>query len=235
VNIPVAEIKGGSEVMMREVGDPRWGPTYVVPVVKQWPPTQIAVNVGGALIPTLLSIYFVVRHQIYSSAALGVAAVAAVVHLLAEPVPQMGISVPIFIPPIVSALVAVLLSREHAAPLAYVAGCMGTLVGADLLNLDELAHLGASIASIGGAGTFDGVFLTGILAAIPGAALRRLAAQKRRPPQRPSITTDGAGLRWSAARASGHLRCVFNVRHSRRGARGLRRRHHRDLRAAGPH
>jgi uncharacterized membrane protein len=59
-----------------------------------------------------------------------------------------------------------ILSRDYAAPLAYVAGCMGTLLGADLLNLDKLTNLGASVASIGGAGTFDGVFLTGILAVL---------------------------------------------------------------------
>jgi uncharacterized membrane protein len=176
VNIPVAEIKGASVVTMKDVGG-----GYVVPVVKEWPPTQIAVNVGGALIPTMLSIYFVVRHQIYGSAALGVAAVAAVVHMLAQPVPQMGISVPIFIPPIVSAVVAMLLSREHAAPLAYVSGSMGTLLGADLLNLDELAHLGASIASIGGAGTFDGVFLTGILAVLRAGSPR--LPRRAQPPQ----------------------------------------------------
>ena len=106
------------------------------------------------------------KNQIYGEALVGVAAVSAVVHALATPVPQMGIAVPIFIPPIVSALVAVFLSREYAAPLAYVSGCMGTLVGADLLNLGKLSQVGASIQSIGGAGTFDGVFLTGILAVL---------------------------------------------------------------------
>jgi len=60
----------------------------------------------------------------------------------------------------------VLLSREYAAPLAYISGCLGTLIGADLLNLRVMGELGASIASIGGAGTFDGVFLTGILAVL---------------------------------------------------------------------
>ena len=59
-----------------------------------------------------------------------------------------------------------LLSREYAAPLAYIGGSMGTLLGADLLNLDKIGSLGAPIASIGGAGTFDGIFLTGILAVL---------------------------------------------------------------------
>jgi Protein of unknown function (DUF1614) len=58
------------------------------------------------------------------------------------------------------------LSRKHAAPLAYVGGSLGTLIGADLLNLDKVQGLGAPVASIGGAGTFDGIFLTGILAVL---------------------------------------------------------------------
>lgn len=37
---------------------------------------------------------------------------------------------------------------------------------ADLLNLGRVAEMGAPIVSIGGAGTFDGVFLTGILASL---------------------------------------------------------------------
>jgi uncharacterized membrane protein len=59
-----------------------------------------------------------------------------------------------------------LLSREFAPQLAYIAGSMGTLIGADLTNLHKVAGLGAPIASIGGAGTFDGIFLTGILAVL---------------------------------------------------------------------
>ncbi|HEV3137858.1 MAG TPA: DUF1614 domain-containing protein [Pirellulales bacterium] len=163
-NIPVAELPGGQAIVTKEVSDGWW--RYQIPVVEQWSSTVLAVNVGGAVIPTLLSIYLVVKNQIYGEALVGVVAVAAVVHALATPVPQMGIAVPIFIPPIVSALVAMFLSREYAAPLAYVSGCMGTLVGADLLNLGKLSQVGASIQSIGGAGTFDGVFLTGILAVL---------------------------------------------------------------------
>jgi uncharacterized membrane protein len=40
------------------------------------------------------------------------------------------------------------------------------LIGADLTNLDKVRGLGAPVASIGGAGTFDGIFLTGILAVL---------------------------------------------------------------------
>jgi hypothetical protein len=56
-------------------------------------------------------------------------------------------------------------SREYAAQLAYIGGSMGTLIGADML--DKIGSLGAPMASIGGAATFDGIFLTDILAVLP--------------------------------------------------------------------
>jgi uncharacterized membrane protein len=48
----------------------------------------------------------------------------------------------------------------------YIAGSLGTLIGADLLNFDKLQGLRAPIASIAGAGTFDGVFVTDIIAVL---------------------------------------------------------------------
>lgn len=70
------------------------------------------------------------------------------------------------VPALTTAVVALLLSRHCAAPLAYISGSLGTLIGADLLNLDKLQGLGAPVASIGGAGTFDGIFLTAIVAVL---------------------------------------------------------------------
>ena len=165
VNIPIAELPGPQTVEYKLFRD-QWGFGYWAPQVQQWPGAVLAINLGGAIIPTVLSIYLVMKNQIYVPAVVGTMMVAAVVFYLAEPIQGMGIAVPIFIPPILAAVVAMLLSREHAAPVAYVSGCMGTLVGADLFNLGLLGRLGASIASIGGAGTFDGVFLTGILAVL---------------------------------------------------------------------
>jgi uncharacterized membrane protein len=164
VNIPVAElppeqIHPGGEI-------PFFGMRYVIPMVQEWPRTIIAVNVGGAIIPTLLSLYLVAKNRLYGRGFLGVAIVAIVVHSMAYPVKGVGIAEPTFIPPLIAAGVGLLLSRQSAAPLAYVSGSMGTLIGADLLNLGKIQGLGAPIASIGGAGTFDGIFLTGILAVL---------------------------------------------------------------------
>ena len=94
------------------------------------------------------------------------ATVALVIHWMAEPIPGLGIAVPVFMPVVVTAITAMILSRQESASLAYIAGSLGTLIGADLTNLDKVRGLGAPVASIGGAGTFDGIFLTGILAVL---------------------------------------------------------------------
>jgi uncharacterized membrane protein len=128
--------------------------------------TLIKVNVGGAVIPILVSLYLLVRTRMLGRMAIGTTIVAAVVHSLAYLVPGVGIAVPMIAPPLVAAGVALVLAFRRAPPVAYVAGSMGTLIGADLMNLAEIAGLGVPSVSIGGAGTFDGVFLTGILAGL---------------------------------------------------------------------
>jgi uncharacterized membrane protein len=128
--------------------------------------TIVALNVGGALIPILVSLYLMARTGMLVRMLIATGVVTAVVHTLAELVPGVGIAVPMIAPPLVAAGVALLLAFRRAPPVAYVAGSMGTLIGADLLNLGRIARLGAPIVSIGGAGTFDGVFLTGILAGL---------------------------------------------------------------------
>jgi uncharacterized membrane protein len=164
VNIPVAELPAERVVSGQEVT--YFGMRYVIPVVEEWPGTIIAVNVGGAVIPTLLSLYLLVQTGQYGRALAGVAIVTTIVHWLAHPIHGVGIAVPVFIPPVVAAVTALLLSRQSAPALAYISGSLGTLIGADLLNLGQIQALGAPIASIGGAGRFDGIFMTGILAVL---------------------------------------------------------------------
>jgi len=163
-NIPIAVLPG-KQLMSDRVVD-FFGMQYVVPVVENWPGTVIAVNVGGAVIPTLMSIYLLARHELWGKGLIATAIVALLIHWLATPVAGVGIAVPIFMPAVITAIVAILLSRQDAAALAYIAGGLGTLIGADITNLDKVRGLGAPVASIGGAGTFDGIFLTGILAVL---------------------------------------------------------------------
>ncbi|KFI35253.1 hypothetical protein HY02_02775, partial [Peptococcaceae bacterium SCADC1_2_3] len=88
--------------------------------------------------------------------------------LVARSVQGVGIVMPAFIPPIAAAAVALILAPAQAAPVAYIAGTLGTLIGADLLNWRKIQSLGAQAVSIGGAGIFDGIFLVGIVAAFLG-------------------------------------------------------------------
>lgn len=163
-NIPITVLPG-KVVRSGEIVD-FFGMRYVVPLVTQWPGTVLAVNVGGAVIPAVMSTYLVLRYQLWVKAAIAVIAIAFIIHMMATPVQGVGIAVPVFVPVVATAILAFLLSREYAAPLAYIGGSIGTLIGADLLNLDKIGSLGAPVASIGGAGTFDGIFLTGILAVL---------------------------------------------------------------------
>jgi uncharacterized membrane protein len=178
INIPVARYRPETVLSGRIVDF--FGMQYVVPVVREWPGTILAVNVGGALIPVLLSLYLMFKNRLFIRAALAVTVVAVITNWLATPVRGVGISMPIFIPPIVAAVAALVFGWSKAAPLAYIGGCLGTLIGADLMNLGKIPGLGAPVASIGGAGTFDGVFLVGIVAVLlsPVARPRYRASQR---------------------------------------------------------
>jgi len=136
----------------------------------------VAINVGGALIPILVSLYLFSRARRRWQMLLAIAIVTAVVHGLAQVVPGVGIAVPMLIPPLTATGVALLLAFREAPSVAYVAGSLGALIGADLMNLSRITDIGAPVVAIGGAGTFDGVFLTGILA---GFLAARIAPTRR--------------------------------------------------------
>jgi uncharacterized membrane protein len=126
----------------------------------------IAVNLGGAVIPMILSIYLIWKNRLFLQGLVAVAIAAVIIHYLAYPVPGVGIAVPGLLPAVVALVLSLLFSWKQDPALSYVVGTLGTLIGADLTNLGKIQGLGAPVASIGGAGTFDGIFLTGILAVL---------------------------------------------------------------------
>jgi uncharacterized membrane protein len=129
--------------------------------------TLIAVNVGGALIPVGFSGYLFFHQPVTVLEVAGATAlIATISHFFSRPIPGLGIGMPIFVAPLSAALIAVIIAPEHSAPLAYISGTLGVLIGADLLRLDEIRSMGVPLASIGGAGTFDGIFMTGIVAVL---------------------------------------------------------------------
>lgn len=166
INIPIMRLRCDRvhdvEVMYK------FGVAYRIPTHLMRDATTVAVNVGGAMVPILISLYILTQKpETLLPALAAVAVVAIVVHLFARPVRGVGIAVPMFIPPIVAALASYFLTPYELRPIvAYVGGVGGTLIGADLANLWRIKSLGAPVASIGGAGTFDGIFLTGIVAVL---------------------------------------------------------------------
>lgn len=130
--------------------------------------TTIAVNVGGCIIPVGLALYE--ASLLAEAGGLGGAGLASLVSIaacyaLARPIPGIGIALPAFLPGLISALAALLLASGDPAPVAFIAGVAGPLIGADLLHLKDVEDSPTGIASIGGAGTFDGIILSGIIAA----------------------------------------------------------------------
>jgi len=132
--------------------------------------TILAVNVGGCLIPVGLALYETVQLMIGSWHSLFGLALAILVNTLvcyriARPIEGIGIAMPGLVPPLVAVMSALLLAPDQAPPVAFVAGVLGPLIGADLLHLRDVSKIATGVASIGGAGTFDGIVLSGIVAA----------------------------------------------------------------------
>ncbi len=162
INIPVATISSPPVVHHHHI----YNLSYIRALLPNPDDTIIAVNLGGAVIPVLLSAYLLMRVGGVAPALIATVIVALLVHHFSRIIPDAGITVPIFIPGFAAATLAILLTREHRPVVAYVAGTIGCLVGADVLNLALVARLNAPIASIGGAGTFDGVFVSGVIAVL---------------------------------------------------------------------
>ncbi|MHB8909978.1 MAG: DUF1614 domain-containing protein [Syntrophales bacterium] len=163
INIPLKKIP--QEMMATERRVSYFGFSYRIPAPKE-NVTVLAINVGGAIVPVLISLYLLLTTGLYVKALIATALLTLITYRMAKPMPGIGITLPFFLPPLLAAVISITLSYDHAPVIAYVAGTIGTLLGADVLHLKEIYGLGAPVASIGGAGTFDGIFLNGILAVL---------------------------------------------------------------------
>jgi len=171
INIPVKEVKSKMPFVQDRIVN-FFGIGYRIPVTVS-EDIVVTINVGGALIPIIISVYELSRMLIAGHlfqiliTVVAITLVSIFCYIFARPVKGVGIAIPFFIPPLITVLVAFLLARgNNAAMVAYISGTLGTLIGADVLNLNKVDGLGAPVVSIGGAGTFDGIFITGILSVL---------------------------------------------------------------------
>jgi len=168
INIPITRIRRERNVSSN--------PLAVYGLGDFWPgmernthETIIAVNVGGCVFPVALSLYQIAYLATFHSRALllgtlGCLVNIAICYFVARPIKGVGIAMPGLVSPAVAAILAFLLAPEAAPPVAFVIGVLGPLIGADLLHLKDIEAAETGIASIGGAGTFDGIVLSGIIA-----------------------------------------------------------------------
>lgn len=137
---------------------------------------RLGINTGGAIIPIALSIYLIIKNKIkLYKVAVGVLVVAVVTYFVTYPKPESGIVSPypwFLLPAIFASLASVFLlwkNFKKAAPLAYVSGTIGVLIGADVFHLYALLNHNienTTSAVIGGAIVFDMIYITGIIAVI---------------------------------------------------------------------
>ncbi|MBS1263340.1 MAG: hypothetical protein MAG715_00516 [Methanonatronarchaeales archaeon] len=173
VNVPVNRLRGGRVVRLRMVRV--FGIPYPVPGTER-SETVLAINLGGAVTPVAMSGYILAVSGATAAVSAGFTAAltAILTNAVARPVRGLGIVVPTVLPGLSSAIAALTcvhlfgLDVAFLPRVAFAGGVVGALVGADLMNLKEIANLGALVASIGGAGTFDGILVTGVTAVLMG-------------------------------------------------------------------
>lgn len=165
INIPIYSLR--TKVSGHLVMSPDRKPVWEIFHPAKEGKVVIALNIGGCIIPVGLCIYFIAQQLIDpGKLLLALLAVTALSYNFSRLIPGIGVAMPILIAPLTSATLALILAPEHAAQLAYISGVLGVLIGADILRLNNIISLGAPVAAIGGAGTFDGIFLTGIIAVL---------------------------------------------------------------------
>ena len=169
VNIPVARFARHDVVPTH--------PFAAFGLSQMWPQLQrvrretvVAVNFGGCVVPTALALYELAYLAIAGWRLLAVTGLACLAnsvlcYRIARPLPGVGIVMPGLVSSLAAALMALLLAPDQAAPVAFIAGVAGPLIGADLFHLRDIGATDAAVVSIGGAGTFDGIVLSGIVAA----------------------------------------------------------------------
>ena len=138
--------------------------------------TVISLNLGGAVIPLLVSAYLLysamtkLETAILGPVCAGIVIVAIIAYVATRLVPGYGIRAPLFMPGLAAILCGLLLTGGNtgltAGVTAFVAGTAGTLLGAGIAWLPRVKDLEMPRVSIGGAGMFGAIFLACILSAM---------------------------------------------------------------------
>ncbi len=178
VNLPLFKLESPHPVTLIEEIDV-FGARRIVPHMEAGAKeTLVMINLGGAIIPAIISGYLLLVSIPSCSTNVWTSYLQVLIVLVlvifstnqsAQIVDGLGITTPAWGPPTMTAFAVFLVNYVSpvscATQIAYIGGTLGALIGADLLNLGKIAGVGPVI-SIGGAGTFDGVYLTGLMSVL---------------------------------------------------------------------
>ena len=130
----------------------------------------LALNIGGALIPIILSFYFLRKKEIsFASAFLGIAIISIPTFFITRFVEGVGIcsNFPYYlIPPLIASLIGLVFLSNNSSKTpgySYAIATLGVLIGGDIFHLPEIFQHPFT-GSLGGAGIYDMVFIAGLLA-----------------------------------------------------------------------
>lgn len=175
VNLVIKEVKKEALIPTYDVIYVFGIPFYVPKISRDYLTTLIAINIGGALIPLLLSVTlaFLIKKFIFKII-IDVVLLIFVSKAFSKVIQGVGVVMHPLIPPIFAVLFSYILfiDQPQLVPVAaYISSVVGTLVGADLLNLNKIIEASPQLVSIGGMGTFDGIFLSGLFSIVFGELL----------------------------------------------------------------
>lgn len=176
---------------------------YAVPLFI-YESSLLAIDLGGALIPLVLSIYLI-RLKKLNLVALSVIVfiISVLTYITTEFRPSLGVvsEFPFFLFPSFCALgLTLIIYRDNitsAVPFAYASTTLGVLIGADIVRIPQVLigleqarvdmDLPIAAGSIGGAGGLDLVFLSGLLAMVPLLFLAPFATRHSKASVSPSL------------------------------------------------
>ena len=124
---------------------------------------SIYASVAGFIIPLLISVKLIASGRVSAlKAIIGVVLLTYVCNKNAV-VGHFGVGVTDLLTPIIVASLYSLYVSDKPAPLAYVSGTLGMIIGADVLNIPKLSDaFGSKFITIGGAGVFDAIYIVGV-------------------------------------------------------------------------
>ena len=162
INIPIIKVRSRVPVISDKASDVLIS-SLSASSLKMY--STIAINIGGAVIPLIMSLFLLSMAKPIEVLS-GILLVTIIIHKIARPVKGSGIVIHALLPPFLAAFVAIIISPQNAPVIAYISGTFGCILGIDILNLKKIPDLGVPLVSIGGAGTFDAIFLTGIISVL---------------------------------------------------------------------